>query len=621
MHTKPTYEDLQEEIKELKEKLAKESLKKNDSRLKIFSEITNEAIFLIDKGICIDANEKASQLSGYSYEELIGKPGTESISAEYKALVKKNTITGYNLPYDVVAVRKDGSKFQAEIHGKNFNHNGKDIRVTIIRDISERKKAEKKLKESITKHTNLNNKHLAQNKELLKTNKEVEEREKYLKINQIHYQFINKLNEDLTKGENISKLIKKICDHFKKIHLLNVTDLYLLHTDEDQNKYIQVEYSNIDNNLLKLAENLTGLSYKNFKIHLFKGSIYNELYTTKKTIELSGKETLKAVEDFVLPNKKILRKFAPAIAKLMNLKNLYMIPIIINNETIGHIGFISQYKLDDFTKDTFQMMITEIGNLIKRNRINQKIIDTNYKLEKSKSKLIESNKTKDLFFSIIAHDLKNPFNAMAGFIELLLEDFDKFNNQKKKKFLGYIYESIQNANKLLENLLLWSRSQQNRIDFKPEKINLKSIAEESITILKHTASNKKITIINKIEKNLFVNADKNMLLTIFRNLISNAIKFTKVDGEISILSNIISDKNKHKLVQITVKDNGIGIPKENRENLFNLSIKTTSMGTEKEKGTGLGLVLCKKFIIKHGGKIWFESEINKGSDFHFTIPL
>jgi len=563
MHTKPTYEDLQEEIKELKEKLAKESLKKNDSRLKIFSEITNEAIFLIDKGICIDANEKASQLSGYSYEELIGKPGTESISAEYKALVKKNTITGYNLPYDVVAVRKDGSKFQAEIHGKNFNHNGKDIRVTIIRDISERKKAEKKLKESIT----------------------------------------------------------KICDHFKKIHLLNVTDLYLLHTDEDQNKYIQVEYSNIDNNLLKLAENLTGLSYKNFKIHLFKGSIYNELYTTKKTIELSGKETLKAVEDFVLPNKKILRKFAPAIAKLMNLKNLYMIPIIINNETIGHIGFISQYKLDDFTKDTFQMMITEIGNLIKRNRINQKIIDTNYKLEKSKSKLIESNKTKDLFFSIIAHDLKNPFNAMAGFIELLLEDFDKFNNQKKKKFLGYIYESIQNANKLLENLLLWSRSQQNRIDFKPEKINLKSIAEESITILKHTASNKKITIINKIEKNLFVNADKNMLLTIFRNLISNAIKFTKVDGEISILSNIISDKNKHKLVQITVKDNGIGIPKENRENLFNLSIKTTSMGTEKEKGTGLGLVLCKKFIIKHGGKIWFESEINKGSDFHFTIPL
>ena len=602
-------------------KKAKKELKESKDRLKTFSNLTNEAIFFSKNGICFDANKRASELFGYSTKELIGIYGTDIIAPESKKLVLKNILSGYDKQYDIVAQKKDGTKFHAEIHSKMFKYNDDDIRVAVVRDISDRKKAEEKLKESITEYTNLNKKYLVQNKELLRTNENVEKREKHLEINQIHYQFINRLNKDLTKGENISKLIQEICDHFKKIHFLNVTDLYLLHTNEEQNKYIQVEYSNIENNLIKLSENLTGLSYKDFKIHLFEGSIYNELYTTKKPIELTGKETIIAIKDFTSPNKKILRKFAPAIAKLMDLNNLYMVPIIINNEAIGHIGFNSKFKLDDFTKTTFQMMITEIGNLIKRNRINQEILYAKQKLEKSKSELTESNKTKDQFFSIIAHDLRNPFNAMAGFSELLLENFDKFNNQKKKKFLRYIYESIQNADKLLGNLLLWSRSQQNRIDFKPEKINLDSIVEESITILKHTASNKNLTIINKIEKKSFVNADKNMLLTIFRNLISNAIKFTEVGGEISLLSNIISDKNKHKQIQITVKDNGVGIAKENRDKLFDLNTKTTSAGTEKEKGTGLGLVLCKEFIIKHGGKIWFESEINKGSDFHFTIPL
>ena len=237
-------------------------------------------------------------------------------------------------------------------------------------------------------------------------------------------------------------------------------------------------------------------------------------------------------------------------------------------------------------------------------------------LKESEANLRESNKTKDKFFSIIAHDLRSPFTSMLGFSKMLDKKFDKYDTEKKKKFINIIYQGLQDTYKLLENLLYWSRSQRGTIDFNPEKINFHLLVEETSGLLRQSAVNKSIQLKNQIAENIYVDVDKDMLSTIIRNLISNAIKFTPKGGKISIEA-----KNKQQFIEITVKDNGIGIPKEIQSKLFDIGENTSTQGTENETGTGLGLMLCKEFTEKHGGEIWIESEIDKGSEFIFTIPV
>ncbi len=240
-------------------------------------------------------------------------------------------------------------------------------------------------------------------------------------------------------------------------------------------------------------------------------------------------------------------------------------------------------------------------------------------LETANKKLKELNATKDKFYSIIAHDLKSPFNTMLGFSELLIENFDKYDSQKKKKFIGIIQKGVQNTYKLLGNLLLWSRSQRGIIDFKPENLNLYLLIGETIEILRQSVANKSITLINQIPEDIFFKADRNMLSTIIRNLISNAIKFTHKGGEITIKAHTITDENNHKFIEITVKDSGVGISPEKQTKLFKMTEDISTKGTENEAGTGLGLILCKEFVEKHGGKIWVESEVGKGSKFIITL--
>jgi len=241
-------------------------------------------------------------------------------------------------------------------------------------------------------------------------------------------------------------------------------------------------------------------------------------------------------------------------------------------------------------------------------------------LKESEKKLRETNRAKDKFFSIIAHDLKSPFNSLLGFSQILNENFEQYDANKQKEFIEIIYKTLVNTYKLLENLLLWSRSQINSIDFKPEKVNLYLLSNETCQLLKQTADNKSIELINRIEKNIHIEVDKSMFLVIIRNLLSNAIKFTPKAGKILIKSDLIIDK-KQEFVKISVTDNGVGISAKEQYELFDISKNISTQGTEGEQGTGLGLILCKEFVEKHGGKIWVESEEGKGSTFSFTIPL
>ena len=244
-------------------------------------------------------------------------------------------------------------------------------------------------------------------------------------------------------------------------------------------------------------------------------------------------------------------------------------------------------------------------------------------LKESEARLRESNKTKDKFFSILAHDLISPFNSMLGFSKLLEAHFEKYDVQKQKMFLGIINHDLQNTFKLLENLLLWSRAQRGVLEFNPQKENLYLLSIETLSLLRQSAKTKAITLINNITEDVYIKADKNMLLTIMRNLISNAIKFTPKGGTVEIGCRVVAiDRDMldgTSVRQIYVKDNGIGIPEEKQTQLFDITENTSTKGTEGEKGTGLGLILCKEFVEKHGGKIWFESQVGKGSAFIFTL--
>ena len=236
-------------------------------------------------------------------------------------------------------------------------------------------------------------------------------------------------------------------------------------------------------------------------------------------------------------------------------------------------------------------------------------------LEQSEEKLRRLNATKDKFFSIVAHDLKNPFNAIMGFSNLLSEAYDNFDEKQRKTFIRNISEASENTYKLLQNLLEWSRTQTGSIEYKPDAIDLNEIIAGNISVFKSSASNKDISISMTVPPNTMAFADENMTKTVLRNLLSNAIKFTRPGGKVNI-----SATRTGNYVEICVADNGIGISKENQKKLFKIDEQFKSYGTANEQGSGLGLLLCKEFVEKNGGTIWVESKYGMGSKFKFTLP-
>lgn len=229
--------------------------------------------------------------------------------------------------------------------------------------------------------------------------------------------------------------------------------------------------------------------------------------------------------------------------------------------------------------------------------------------------LIQLNSDKDRFISILAHDLRSPFNNLLGLSELLTENLSKFSSEEIKTIVSTIYETAQKTFSLLEDTLLWASFQSKKITFSPLPTNTSTIIEEVIEILEPVAKFKDIEIKTNLNEELRTNIDIYMFKAILRNLISNAIKFTNKNGRIDI-SAVHTDSK----IIIKVSDNGVGMKQETIDKLFNFSPVNSSKGTANESGTGLGLMLCKEFIDKHRGKIWVESTLGKGTTVRFSIP-
>ena len=253
--------------------------------------------------------------------------------------------------------------------------------------------------------------------------------------------------------------------------------------------------------------------------------------------------------------------------------------------------------------------VTQCEDITKRKKAEEALAVYNEQLK-------SLNISKDKFFSIISHDLRSPFNALLGITEYLVQFYNDMNRDEVLDSLNNVHKSAQKLYNLILNLLEWSRLQTGRLEVDKSTINLNELCGEIISLYKEMSDSKKIILESKIPDNLIIYADKYMIETVLRNLVSNAIKFTRTNGQVCI-----SAETKNEFAIISVKDSGIGISKEDMKKLFRIDVQYKHDGTASEKGTGLGLILCKEFVEKNGGSISVESKLNAGSKFIFTVPL
>jgi len=478
----------------------------SEKRFKALSNASFEAVFISENGFYIDVNKAATELFGYSYKELKGKFGPEIFSEETRELVKKNTLTGYEEPYEAIGIKKNGDLFNVEIRGKMFEYMGKQVRVAAVRDITERKIALKTIQDNEEKYRNL---------------------------------------------------------------FENSPDPILIH-----------------NNGIVISANKATLD--------FLGA--------KSLDEVLG---LNAI-NFVHPDYKQL-----AIDRIKRIAQ--------NNEFLGLVEekFITlQNKVCDveITAVPFKYKDTIVNQVVFRDITERKKIQN--ALVDNENKLKELNSTKDKFFSIIAHDLKNPFNQLIGFTNLLLSNIRDYTLNEIEEYLTLLNKSAKNGYSLLENLLEWSRTQTGKKQVILQEIYLKDVIYKNIELFSANAKSKNISLLAKVPNNLFINADYNMIMTVFRNLISNALKFTNRNGTVKIEA-----VQNNKFVKISIIDNGVGISEDEKNKLFRIDINHSTRGTENESGTGLGLILSKEFIELNGGTISVESELGKGTTFYFTLQI
>ena len=291
-------------------------------------------------------------------------------------------------------------------------------------------------------------------------------------------------------------------------------------------------------------------------------------------------------------------------------------------------GFIKNYEYEVKHKDGHKIWFDEDARAVKDKDgkiqyfegfvidiTERKQAEAEIKLKNEE--LLKSNAEKDKFFSIIAHDLRSPFSSFLGLTQIMSEELPNLTMDEIKEIALTMRSSATNLFNLLENLLQWARVEQGLIPFNPKIVQLRAMVSESIAMVLEPAKNKGIDLTCDIPDNIEVIADSNMFQTIIRNLISNAMKFTPKGGKICLSAKASSDKS----VEISIKDSGIGMSRALVDNLFRTDVQTSRKGTEGEPSSGLGLMLCKEFIEKHGGKIWAESEEGKGSIFYFTLTI
>lgn len=586
-----------------------------------------EMIYLHDmKGNIIEVNQTAVNQSGYSAEELLRmsfidlEPGAperlkgQSIEAELKKIKNESL--------EVIHRRKDGTLYPVEITAGKIQLGDREYILALIRDISARKKTEEALRESelharalisvipdMIFHVNADGIFLS-----YKAAKD----DLYLKPEMFIGRSISEVMPAWFAELTMQKIRETLKDQSIQIYEY---ELPIPGKEIEQFECRMVPYS--ENQIVAIIRNITEQkqtqqklresetnaraimeSTDDFIILLDReGTVLDTNEAHAHRMQMTREEMLgKNLFDFLpagIAEKRLtlIRQSLDTGKKIRGedvrdgMYNEYVIyPIHYQNETTDKVGV--------FSRDvTLQRRTMEA-------------------LSRSETRYRELNVMKDKFLSIIAHDLKNPFNAIIGFSDVLKERIEEKDYQEVGRYAGIINESSKRILDLLTNLLEWSRSQTGKMEFTPEYLDLTRLIGEVASLLEDSARQKSITIINSISRKYIVNADGSMISTVVRNLISNAIKFTKQGGTVTITA----EKTPVDII-VTIRDTGVGINQASLGKLFRIDESYSTSGTAKEKGTGLGLILCKEFIDKHGGKIWAESEAGNGSAFSFSLPV
>jgi len=294
----------------------------------------------------------------------------------------------------------------------------------------------------------------------------------------------------------------------------------------------------------------------------------------------------------------------------VTLKTFMTVPIFVGTSIVAVAGLANKQNGYD-NADTVQLTLLMDSVWKIAHRIYMEI-----DLRNANDKLKELNATKDKFFSIISHDLKSPFTSLLGITEVLLENHRTLKPDEIEEYFSHLNEASKSTLELLDNLLTWAQSQTGRLELSQSKVNLKVLTTDITRLLQTFARDKKIMLINTIDKDIWVWADPNMLTTVLRNLIQNAVKYTRSKGSVTIGVTVIKE-----FAEIWVADTGIGMTDKGLNSLFRIGENVSMPGTNNERGTGLGLILCRDFVEKHGGTIRAESETGMGSRFYFTMPL
>jgi len=300
------------------------------------------------------------------------------------------------------------------------------------------------------------------------------------------------------------------------------------------------------------------------------------------------------------------------ILQPQGIKSILAIPIFVQQEWYGFIGFDDVWEEREWSREDIDLLQTaaEIMGLYLENKKNHEVII------KANQELKAANATKDRFISILAHDLRSPFNGLLGSCEILKKGMDRFSKKEILRFVGFIDISSKKIFNLLTNLLEWSRIQRDVTPFDPKPTNLHALINETYALVKPSAEAKEVSLQMDVPKQTEAEIDPEMIKTVIRNLVSNAIKFTKKGEKVRVFA-----QQTPQSVEIEISDNGSGMEAETKESLFKIGETKSLKGTNGEEGTGFGLLLCKEFVDKHNGTIEVESELGEGTRIKVVLPL
>lgn len=608
-------------------------LKRSEERFKKLTNLTFEGIVIHRNGFLIDCNDSFLKIVGYEREELINANIVEKCihNEDIKTVVDKVRSKDIK-PYEVRGVRKNQEIFPVEIESREVTLDGEQVRVAAIRDLTE-----------------------------IKKQKEIIEREQWLLST-----MMKNIPDSIYFKDLESKFIrvnKSTCTKFNvesADELIGKSDFDIF--DEEHALPAYKDEQEIIKTGIPIINKIEKESWKDGKVgwaSTTKLPLYDKNGKIVGTFGITRDITdLKNAQDDLVSEKEKFEQLLRLIPSAVF--------TIDNEQRVTSWNFMAE-KLTGYTSDEvlgqkctnwvispcgdscglfnsdIPKPITDVecilkhksGKTITVSKNVDEIKDANgiivggiesfvdiserkeyeTQINKINKELAETNKSKDRFFSIIAHDLRNPFITLLGFSEMLIEDYNEFTDEEKINYLKEMEKTSKSSYQLLENLLQWSRSQTGTIKFTPQELNFVDILKENFSLLEKSAEMKNIKLESKLSTAEFIMADYDMLTTVSRNLLTNAIKFTPLGGSI-----IVGSTNRNDMIEFYIKDTGVGISPERVERIFRIDQTSSTVGTDGEKGSGLGLVLSKEFILKHGGEIWVESEMGKGTTFFFTLP-